>query len=165
VAFYKNECITPIRIVKQNFCFSQRFFLIPHFQPLPCWLIFKTRAVIDFPRKSSPMRLKYRLALYLSPLALAALVLASLSFAGKFPEAPSAQQAAPLQEPSAAKMSKKETVASAFLRGLQSQEYEVRSAAEAMPEEKYGYRPARQPTQSARSERHLLNILSATLFV
>jgi len=39
-------------------------------------------------------------------------------------------------------MSKKETVASAFLRGLQYQEYEVRSAAEAMPEEKYGYRPA-----------------------
>jgi hypothetical protein len=39
-------------------------------------------------------------------------------------------------------MSKKETVASALLRGLQYQEYEVRSAAEAMPEEKYGYRPA-----------------------
>ena len=36
----------------------------------------------------------------------------------------------------------KETVASAFLRGLQSQEYEVRSAAEAMPEDKYSYRPA-----------------------
>jgi hypothetical protein len=36
-------------------------------------------------------------------------------------------------------MSKKETVASAFLRGLQYQEYEVRYAAEAMPEEKYGY--------------------------
>ena len=39
-------------------------------------------------------------------------------------------------------MSRKETVASALLRGLQYQEYEVRSAAEAMPEEKYGYRPA-----------------------
>src|SRR5437870_13894046 len=39
-------------------------------------------------------------------------------------------------------MSKKETVASAFLRGLQFQESEVRSAAEAMPEERYGYRPA-----------------------
>ena len=45
-------------------------------------------------------------------------------------------------EPAAAEMSKKETVASAFLRGLQYQEYEVRSSAEAMPEEKYGYRPA-----------------------
>jgi uncharacterized damage-inducible protein DinB len=39
-------------------------------------------------------------------------------------------------------MSKKETFASALLRGLQYQEYEVRSAAEAMPEEKYSYRPA-----------------------
>jgi hypothetical protein len=46
------------------------------------------------------------------------------------------------QEPTAAEMSKKETVAAAFLRGLKYQEYELRSAAEAMPEEKYGYRPA-----------------------
>ena len=51
-------------------------------------------------------------------------------------------QAAPQHEPTAAEMSKKETVASALLRGLQYQEYEVRSAAEAMPEENYGYRPA-----------------------
>jgi len=52
-------------------------------------------------------------------------------------------QSTPQQQgPTAAEMSKKETVASAFLRGLQYQEYEVRSAAEAMPEEKYGYRPA-----------------------
>ena len=57
-------------------------------------------------------------------------------------EAQSAQQAAPPRQPTAAEMSKQETVASAFLRGLQYQEYEVRSAAEAMPEEKYGYRPA-----------------------
>lgn len=46
------------------------------------------------------------------------------------------------QEPTAAEISKKETVSSAFLRGLGFQEYQVRSAAEAMPEEKYGYRPA-----------------------
>jgi hypothetical protein len=39
-------------------------------------------------------------------------------------------------------MSKKETVASAFLRGIGFQEYQVRSAAEAMAEEKYSYRPA-----------------------
>lgn len=38
-------------------------------------------------------------------------------------------------------MSKKETVASALLRGIQFQEYELRSAAQAMPEEKYLYRP------------------------
>jgi len=45
------------------------------------------------------------------------------------------------QEPTAAELSKKETVASAFLRGFTYQEYEVRSAAEAMPEDKYSYRP------------------------
>jgi hypothetical protein len=41
------------------------------------------------------------------------------------------------QEPTAAEMSRKETVATALLRNLQFQEYELRSAAEAMPEEKY----------------------------
>jgi len=46
------------------------------------------------------------------------------------------------QEPTAADLSKKETVASAFLRSMAFQEYEVRSVAEAMPEELYTYRPA-----------------------
>jgi len=90
-------------------------------------------------------------------------LLAAFSFAGNFSEAECAQQSAPPlsqrpdqakpledksvqsappQQPTAAEMSKKETVASALLRGLHYQEYEVRSAAEAMPEEKYGYRPA-----------------------
>jgi uncharacterized damage-inducible protein DinB len=46
------------------------------------------------------------------------------------------------QQPSAAEIAKKETVASAFTRGFGYQEYQVRSAAEAMPEDKYGYRPA-----------------------
>jgi hypothetical protein len=46
------------------------------------------------------------------------------------------------QQPTAAELSKKETVSSALLRGLHYQEYEVRSAAEALPEEKYSYRPA-----------------------
>ena len=53
--------------------------------------------------------------------------------------------AAPAQEasqPSAIDLSKKETPASALLRTLASQEYEVRSAAEAMPEELYSYHPA-----------------------
>jgi uncharacterized damage-inducible protein DinB len=53
-----------------------------------------------------------------------------------------AQKEMPPREPTAAEMSKKETVASAFLRGFAFQEYQIRSAAEAMPEEKYGYRPA-----------------------
>ncbi|HLK02930.1 MAG TPA: DinB family protein [Candidatus Acidoferrum sp.] len=45
------------------------------------------------------------------------------------------------QDPTAAELARKETVASAFTRGFGYQEYQVRSAAEAMPEEKYGFRP------------------------
>jgi uncharacterized damage-inducible protein DinB len=63
-------------------------------------------------------------------------------FAEERAEAQAAQQAEPQREPTAAEMSKKETVSSALLREMHYQEYEVRSAAEAMPEEKYGYRPA-----------------------
>jgi hypothetical protein len=110
------------------------------------------------------MRPKYQLAGYLSRLTLAVAVLVVCSFADKSADAQSSQpfppeqsqrpdQTKPLedksvqgapqqQEPTAAEMSKKETIASAFLRGLHFQEYEVRSAAEAMPEEKYDYRPA-----------------------
>jgi len=104
------------------------------------------------------------LALHFSPLVLAVVLLDGYSIAQKSAEAQSSQQAAPplsqrpdvtkpledksvqgapqQHEPSAAEMSKKETVASAFLRGLQFQEYEIRSATEAMLEEKYSYRPA-----------------------
>ncbi|PYT44743.1 MAG: hypothetical protein DMG47_10235 [Acidobacteria bacterium] len=105
------------------------------------------------------------LVAHLSCLAFAVVVLAVCSFTGQFTAAQSSQQppfpalsarldlTKPLedrsaesafqqQQPTAAEMSRKETVASALLRGLQYQEYEVRSAAEAMPEEKYGYRPA-----------------------
>jgi len=114
-----------------------------------------------------------RLALYFSPLVLAAVLLGATSIARKSAAAQSSQQAAPplsqrpdvtkpledksvqgapLQhEPSAAEMSKKETVASAFLRDLQFQEYEVRSAAEAMPEEKYSYRPRRREIQERKT--------------
>ena len=58
----------------------------------------------------------------------------------------------PPRQPTAAEISKKETVASAFLRGLHYQEYEVRSAAEAMPEEKYSYRPAEGKFKSEKPE-------------
>jgi DinB family protein len=68
-------------------------------------------------------------------------LLTACLFTTRAGRAQSAQQAEPARQPTAAEISKKETVASAFLRGLQYQEYEVRSAAEAMPEEKYGYRP------------------------
>ena len=50
--------------------------------------------------------------------------------------------AQPPQEPTAAETSKKETVASALLRTFGYEEYEVRSLAEALPEEKWSYRPA-----------------------
>jgi uncharacterized damage-inducible protein DinB len=46
------------------------------------------------------------------------------------------------QQPTAIELSKNETVATAFLRSLAFQEYQVRSAAEAMPEDLYTYRPA-----------------------
>jgi hypothetical protein len=106
---------------------------------------------------------KSLLAAYLSLRALAVAALLVCSLAGPPAEAQSSQppfpaqaqrpdqtkpledksvQANPQQQPTAAEMSKKETVAAAFLRGLKYQEYELRSAAEAMPEEKYGYRPA-----------------------
>ena len=88
------------------------------------------------------MRLNRLLIAYLSPMVLATSLLATYSFAEKPALARSAQQAEAQHEPTAAELSKKETVASAFLRGFQNQEYEVRSAAEAMPEEKYSYRPA-----------------------
>ena len=73
--------------------------------------------------------------------ALATSLLAAFLFVAHAAQGQSPQQAEP-RPPTAAEISKKETVASAFLRGLQYQEYEVRSASEAMPEEKYSYRPA-----------------------
>ena len=45
------------------------------------------------------------------------------------------------RNPTAAEISAKETVASALLRQFEGEEYEFRSAAEALPPEKYSYRP------------------------
>lgn len=84
-------------------------------------------------------------------LALATSLLAVFPLMRCAAQAQSAQQTEQRQ-PTAAEMSKKETVASAFLRGLQYQEYEVRSAAEAMPEEKYDYRPAQGKFKSEKPE-------------
>ena len=64
----------------------------------------------------------------------AAVLLVILSLPAAFPSQD--------QQSTAADMSKKETVASALLRTANLQEYEVRSAAEAMPENLYAYRPA-----------------------
>jgi DinB family protein len=83
-------------------------------------------------------------------LALIALVSAASSRAQSSTQsqaaAPSTQQpalaAAPqAHEPTAAELSKNETVGGALMRTFGSQEYEFRSAAEAMPEDKYGFRP------------------------
>jgi len=46
------------------------------------------------------------------------------------------------KQPTAAELSKNETPGKAFTRFFDEQEYEFRSAAEAMPEEKWNYRPA-----------------------
>jgi DinB superfamily len=58
------------------------------------------------------------------------------------PQAQEPNGAAPQQhEPTAAEMSAKETVGSSLLRNFQYEEYEFRAAAEAMPSDKYGFRP------------------------
>lgn len=46
------------------------------------------------------------------------------------------------KQPTAAELSGNETPGKAFTRSVEYQEYEFRSAAEAMPREKWGYRPA-----------------------
>jgi hypothetical protein len=68
-----------------------------------------------------------------------------------WPVAASNSTAQSVPQASAADLSKKETVASAMLRSIDSEEYEVRSAAEAMPEESYGYRPV--PEGKSNSEK------------
>ena len=105
-------------------------------------MIFKTEAVLNSFGRSLFMRIGQKLLIYFTLPAITASLFAAPSLANLIGEVQSAQQAAPPPQPTAAEMSKKETVASALLRGLEYQEYEVRSAAEAMPEEKYGYRPA-----------------------
>jgi DinB superfamily len=70
--------------------------------------------------------------------------LAALPRSSKLTQEPasSSQAAAPQHEPTAAELSRDETPGKAFLRQFALQEYEVRSAAEAMPAEKWSYRPA-----------------------
>jgi hypothetical protein len=57
-------------------------------------------------------------------------------------EQPRPDETPPLQDKQAAAPQQEPTVASTFLPFFQYEEYQVRSAAEAMPEEKYSYRPA-----------------------
>jgi hypothetical protein len=112
------------------------------------------------------MRFQHFLALCLSPLVLATSLFTGLSVGGNhsqlyFSEAQSLQppfplrislskalqqprsdETPPLQDKPAATPQQEPTVASTFLPFFQYEEYQVRSAAEAMPEEKYSYRPA-----------------------
>lgn len=64
-----------------------------------------------------------------------------------------AQQAAPAQRPpTSAELSRSETPGKALARQFGYQEYEVRSAAEAMPAEKWDYRPAQGLFKSEKPE-------------
>ena len=54
----------------------------------------------------------------------------------------SAQEQPPQHQPTAAELSRDETPAKAIMRTFEFQEYDVRSAAEAMPEDKWDFRPA-----------------------
>jgi len=56
------------------------------------------------------------------------------------------------EEPTATELSKNETPAKAILRTFENQEYEFRSAAEAMPATKWDYRPAAGMFKSAKPE-------------
>ena len=53
-----------------------------------------------------------------------------------------AQEQPPQHQPTSAELSRDETLAKAIMRTFEFQEYEVRSAAEAMPEDKWDFRPA-----------------------
>jgi DinB superfamily len=79
------------------------------------------------------------------------LAIASVSAVAARPQDPEALKQAsqelrtvPAHEPTADELSKNENVATALMRTFGNQEYEYRAAAEAMPEEKYSFRPAVQ---------------------
>jgi hypothetical protein len=65
--------------------------------------------------------------------------------------APSEPPKAPPHEPTAKELSANETVGNALMRTFGGEEFEFRTAAEAMPEDKFGFRPTMpsQPTQPA----------------
>ncbi len=81
-----------------------------------------------------------------TPSVLVALIALALMLAliapGSRAQATSEAPIAPPKEPTAADLSKNETVGTALMRTFGSQEYEFRSAAEAMPEDKYNFRPS-----------------------
>jgi hypothetical protein len=79
------------------------------------------------------------------------LAIVSVSATAALPQDPDALNQAsqelrtvPAHEPTADELSKNENVATALMRTFGNQEYEYRAAAEAMPEDKYSFRPAVQ---------------------
>ena len=62
------------------------------------------------------------------------------------------QEQAPQQPPTSAELSRNETPAKAIMRTFKFQEYDVRSAAEAMPEDKWDFRPAAGMFKSEKPE-------------
>ena len=78
-----------------------------------------------------------------------------LAFAMLLPIAVNAQSSsspAPQRPPTSAELSRSETPGKALARQFGYQEYEVRSAAEAMPSEKWDYRPAQGLFKNEKSE-------------
>ena len=63
-----------------------------------------------------------------------------------------AQEQPPQHRPTAAELSRDETPAKAIMRTFEFQEYDVRSAAEAMPEDKWDFRPAQGMFKSEKPE-------------
>lgn len=82
-----------------------------------------------------------RAAIYLLPILAVTLQIGDFPCSQSFLQAAEPQRAAQ-ERPSAAQMSAKETPGSAFSRTFGYEEYAFRSAAEAMPAEKWDYRPA-----------------------
>lgn len=72
----------------------------------------------------------------------AVLALCGFGLMRPFSRASAQQASGPQHEPTAAELSREETPAKAIMRSFVNQEYEFRSAAEAMPEAKWDYRPA-----------------------
>jgi uncharacterized damage-inducible protein DinB len=68
--------------------------------------------------------------------------LASFGFSGVQPLSITPQDPAPQHQPTAAELSRDETPGKAVMRIFEGQEYEVRSAAEAMPADKWDFCPA-----------------------
>jgi len=96
-------------------------------------------------------RSRFALLLFLAATAVVLLV-GGTRLAGHPPTTLAAPSAKQQQQPTAAEMSRSETPGKAVGRQMAGQEYEIRSAAEAMPEAKWSYRPAQGLFKSEKLE-------------